>query len=63
MADYAALSATAVRLISENGLLVTHRRKLFSGQYDPETDSYGEAVIETVVPAVRATAGELEHQI
>lgn len=63
MADYSALSETAVRLISENGLTVRHRRRLFGGTYDPETDAYSEAVIETVVPAVRATAGEKEHQL
>ncbi len=63
MADYSALSETSVRLISENGLLVTHRRKLSSGQYDPETDSYSGSVVETVVPAVRATAGEKEHAL
>ncbi len=63
MADYSALSETAVRLISENGLLVTHRRRLFSGTYDPETDAYGESVIETVVPAVRATVSEKEHAL
>lgn len=63
MADYSALSETAVRLIQENGLLVTHRRKLFSGAYDPETDSYSEAAVETVVPAVRATVSEREHAL
>lgn len=63
MADYSALSETAVRLIQENGLLVTHRRRLFSGTYDPATDSYSEAAVETVVPAVRATAGEKEHAL
>ena len=62
MADYSSQIATAARLIQQKGMVVTHRRKLFSGTYDPVTDSYTEASVDTDVWAVRTEAGEPEQK-
>ena len=62
MADYSSQIATAARLIRQKGMTVTHRRKLFSGTYDPVTDSYTEASVDTDVWAVRTEAGEPEQK-
>ena len=62
MADYSSQIATAARLIKQKGMVVTHRRKLFSGTYDPVTDSYTEASVDTDVWAVRTEAGEPEQK-
>ena len=60
MADYSSQIATAARLIRQKGMMVTHRRKLFEGTYDPITDSYSEASVDTDVWAVRTEAGDAE---
>ena len=60
MADYSSQIATAARLIRQKGMTVTHRRKLFEGAYDPITDSYSEASVDTDVWAVRSEAGDAE---
>ena len=62
MADYSSQIATAARLIKQKGMVVTHRRKLFEGTYDPITDSYSEASVDTDVWAVRTEAGEPEQK-
>ena len=62
MADYSSQIRTAARLIQQKGMTVTHRRKLFSGTYDPVTDSYTEASVDTDVWAVRTEAGEPEQK-
>ena len=62
MADYSSQIRTAARLIQQKGMVVTHRRKLFEGSYDPITDSYSEASVDTDVWAVRTEAGEPEQK-
>ena len=60
MADYSSQIAAAARLVRQKGMTVTHRRKLFEGDYDPVTDSYSEASVDTDVWAVRTEAGDAE---
>ena len=60
MADYSSQIATAARLIRQKGMMVTHRRKLFESTYDPITDGYSEASVDTDVWAVRTEAGDAE---